>query len=125
MIVAQSMSSPAVTVGADADFQSALALMEKRKLRRLPVVDADGALTGMVAERDLLVAATRYLQSRVDVADVMQKHVVTVAPATPIEDAARLMLEHHIGGLPVVEEGRLVGVITETDIFRRFVEQQR
>ncbi len=124
MIVAQRMSSPAVTVRADADFQSALALMQERRLRRLPVVDAAGAVTGMVAERDLLVAAMRFLQSRVDVADIMQKDVVTVAPATPIQDAARLMLEHHIGGLPVVDDGRLVGVITETDIFRRFVELQ-
>ena len=124
MIVAQRMSSPAVTVRADVDFQSALALMQERRLRRLPVVDAAGAVTGMVAERDLLVAAMRFLQSRVDVADIMQRDVVTVAPATPIQDAARLMLEHHIGGLPVVDDGRLVGVITETDIFRRFVELQ-
>ena len=124
MIVAQRMSSPAVTVRADTDFQSALALMQKRNLRRLPVVDGAGALTGMVAERDLLLAAMRYLQSRVDVADIMQKDVVTVAPATPIQDAARLMLDHRIGGLPVVDGGKLVGVITETDIFRRFVELQ-
>jgi acetoin utilization protein AcuB len=124
MIVAQRMSSPAVTVRADTDFQSALALMQQRNLRRLPVVDGAGVLTGMVAERDLLLAAMRYLQSRVDVADIMQKDVVTVAPATPIQDAARLMLDHRIGGLPVVDGGKLVGVITETDIFRRFVELQ-
>jgi acetoin utilization protein AcuB len=124
MIVAQRMSSPAVTVRADTDFQSALALMQQRNLRRLPVVDGAGELTGMVAERDLLLAAMRYLQSRVDVADIMQKDVVTVAPATPIQDAARLMLDHRIGGLPVVDGGKLVGVITETDIFRRFVELQ-
>jgi acetoin utilization protein AcuB len=124
MIVAQRMSSPAVTVRADTDFQSALALMQQRNLRRLPVVDGAGVLAGMVAERDLLLAAMRYLQSRVDVADIMQKDVVTVAPATPIQDAARLMLDHRIGGLPVVDGGKLVGVITETDIFRRFVELQ-
>jgi acetoin utilization protein AcuB len=124
MSAAQRMSSPAVTVRADTDFQSALALMQQRNLRRLPVVDGAGVLAGMVAERDLLLAAMRYLQSRVDVADIMQKDVVTVAPATPIQDAARLMLDHRIGGLPVVDGGKLVGVITETDIFRRFVELQ-
>ena len=124
MLVRNRMSRPAVTVRQDADFQKALALMQEKKLRRLPVVDDDGRLVGIVVERDLLVAAMRYLQSRVEIGDVMTRNVVTVGPDTDLNEVARTMLERKIGGLPVVEQGRLVGIITESDIFKRFVELQ-
>ena len=124
MLVSNRMSRPAVTIRQDADFQKALALMQEKKLRRLPVVDDDGQLVGIVVERDLLVAAMRYLQSRVEVGDVMTRNVVTVGPDTDLNEVARTMLERKIGGLPVVEQGRLVGIITESDIFKRFVELQ-
>ena len=124
MLVRNRMSRPAVTVRQDADFQKALALMQEKKLRRLPVVDDDGQLVGIVVERDLLVAAMRYLHSRVEVGDVMTRNVVAVGPDTDLNDVARTMLERKIGGLPVVEHGRLVGIITESDIFKRFVELQ-
>lgn len=124
MLVRNRMSRPAVTVRQDADFQKALALMQEKKLRRLPVVDDDGRLVGIVVERDLLVAAMRYLQSRVEIGDVMTRNVVTVGPDTDLNEVARMMLERKIGGLPVVEHGRLVGIITESDIFKRFVELQ-
>ena len=122
MLVRNRMSRPAVTVRQDADFQKALALMQEKKLRRLPVVDDDGQLVGIVVERDLLVAAMRYLQSRVEVGDLMTRNVVTVGPDADLNEVARTMLERKIGGLPVVEHGRLVGIITESDIFKRFVE---
>jgi CBS domain-containing protein len=124
MLVRDRMSRPAVTVRQDADFQKALALMQEKKLRRLPVVDDDGQLVGIVVERDLLVAAMRYLQSRVEVGDLMTRNVVTVGPDADLNEVARTMLERKIGGLPVVEHGRLVGIVTESDIFRRFVELQ-
>jgi len=124
MLVRNRMSRPAVTVRQDADFQKALALMQEKKLRRLPVVDDDGQVVGIVVERDLLVAAMRYLQSRVEVGDIMTRNVVTVGPDTDLAEVARTMLERKIGGLPVVEHGRLVGIITESDIFKRFVELQ-
>mgnify|MGYP001060066166 CR=1 FL=1 len=124
MLVRNRMSRPAVTVRQDADFQKALALMQEKKLRRLPVVDDDGQLVGIVVERDLLVAAMRYLQSRVEVGDIMTRNVVTVGPDTDLAEVARTMLERKIGGLPVLEQGRLVGIITESDIFKRFVELQ-
>ena len=124
MLVRDRMSRPAVTVRQDADFQKALALMQEKKLRRLPVVDDDGQLVGIIVERDLLVAAMRYLQSRVEVGDVMSRNVVTVGPDADLNEVARTMLERKIGGLPVVEHGRLVGIITESDIFKRFVELQ-
>ena len=122
MLVRNRMSRPAVTVRQDADFQKALALMQEKRLRRLPVVDDDGRLVGIVVERDLLVAAMRYLQSRVEIGDIMTRNVVTVSPDADLVDVARTMLERKIGGLPVVEDGRLVGIVTESDIFRRFVE---
>ncbi len=124
MLVRNRMSRPAVTIRQDADFQKALALMQEKKLRRLPVVDDDGQLVGIVVERDLLVAAMRYLQSRVEIGDVMTRNVVTVGPDTDLNEVARTMLERKIGGLPVVEHGRLLGIITESDIFKRFVELQ-
>ena len=124
MLVRNRMSRPAVTVRQDADFQKALALMQEKKLRRLPVVDDDGQLVGIIVERDLLVAAMRYLQSRVEVGDLMTRNVVTVGPDADLNEVARTMLERKIGGLPVVEHGRLVGIVTESDIFRRFVELQ-
>jgi CBS domain-containing protein len=124
MLVRNRMSRPAVTVRQDADFQKALALMQEKKLRRLPVVDDDGQLVGIVVERDLLVAAMRYLQSRVEVGDIMTRNVVTVGPDTDLAEVARTMLERKIGGLPVLEQGRLVGIITESDIFKCFVELQ-
>ena len=124
MLVRNRMSGPAVTVRQDADFQKALALMQEKKLRRLPVVDDDGQLVGIIVERDLLVAAMRYLQSRVEVGDIMTRNVVTVGPDTDLAEVARTMLERKIGGLPVLEQGRLVGIITESDIFKCFVELQ-
>ena len=124
MLVRDRMSRPAVTVRQDADFQKALALMQEKKLRRLPVVDDDGQLVGIIVERDLLVAAMRYLQSRVEVGDLMTRNVVTVGPDADLNEVARTMLERKIGGLPVVEHGRLVGIITESDIFRRVVDLQ-
>jgi CBS domain-containing protein len=124
MLVRNRMSGPVVTVRQDADFQKALALMQEKKLRRLPVVDDDGQLVGIIVERDLLVAAMRYLQSRVEVGDLMTRNVITIGPDADLNEVARTMLERKIGGLPVVEHGRLVGIITESDIFRRFVELQ-
>jgi acetoin utilization protein AcuB len=122
MLVRDRMSTPAVTIRPDVDYKKALGLMDGHRLHHLPVVDEGGRLLGILAERDLLVAAVRFMTSRVDVADVMHRPVITVAPSTPIIEAARQMVEHKIGGLPVVDGGAVVGVITETDIFRAFVE---
>ena len=115
-------------------FQDALRLMRERQCRRLPVVDQKGKLVGIVSERDLLYASpseatslsiweVHYLLAKLRVKEIMTPEVITTTPDTPIEDAARLMVTHKIGGLPVVD-GRqeLVGVITETDIFQAFVE---
>ena len=119
MIVRKHMSAPAIAVSHDADFKAAMGLMQKHRIRRLPVLDERGALAGIVAERDLVAAADRYLSSPVDVAQVMTRKVVTVDAATPVVDAATVMIERKIGGLPVLDEaGKLLGIITETDLFK-------
>jgi CBS domain-containing protein len=119
MTVRKHMSAPPITISDDTDFKRALGLMQKHRIRRLPVVDAGGLLTGIVAERDLLVAADRYLSSPVDVARIMTRQVVTVGDTTPVVDAAMLMIERKIGGLPVVDSSRkLLGIITETDLLK-------
>jgi acetoin utilization protein AcuB len=119
MIVSKHMSAPPITVSHDTDYKTAMGLMQKHRIRRIPVIDAQGALAGIVAERDLLVAADHYLSSPVDVAQVMTRQVVTVGDETPVVDAATIMIERKIGGLPVVDGGgRLLGIITETDLFK-------
>ena len=123
MLVKDRMSSPPMTLRMDADYKTALKLMQEHGLRHVPVLDAAGELAGILAERDVLIAAMRYLQSTVDVSEIMHRDVVTVTADTPITRAAMLMINHKIGGLPVVgEHNRVIGIVTETDIFRAFVE---
>jgi acetoin utilization protein AcuB len=134
MLVKDRMSSPALTIAPDMQFQDALTLMRERQFRRLPVTDGDGRLVGIVSERDLLYASPssatslsiweiHYLLSKIKVRSIMSTDVVTTTSETPLEDAAFLMADKKIGGLPVVDEhNRVIGVITETDIFKTFVE---
>ena len=126
MLVRDCMSARPLTVRHDADYKVALKLMQDHALHHVPVLDSEQNLVGIVAERDLLIAATHHLQAAVDVGEVMHRGVVTTTGDTPLGDAAALMVDHRIGGLPVLDAGkRVVGVITETDIFRAFVASQR
>jgi CBS domain-containing protein len=119
MFVRRHMSAPPITITPDTDFKSAMDLMQKHGIRRLPVVGADGSLAGIVAERDLLVAAGRFLASPVDVERIMTRAVVTVGAATPVVEAATLMIRRKIGGLPVVDTSHcVIGIVTETDLLR-------
>lgn len=126
MKVRKHMSAPPITISDESDFKDALGLMQQHRIRRLPVVDAGGVLIGIVAERDLLAAADRYLNSTVDVERIMTRQVVTVGDTTPVIDAATLMIERKIGGLPVVDPSRkLLGVITVTDLLKALVAMLR
>jgi acetoin utilization protein AcuB len=95
----------------------ALKIIEEHKLRHLPVLDAEDALVGIVSEKDLLRAKG---DDRVE--KVMTTKVITVTEYTALEDAARIMADHKISSLPVVRDERLVGIITETDLFYVFLE---
>lgn len=122
MVVRDCMTPSPVTVDPDTDFKRALGLMQEHAIHHLPVADAKAHVVGIVAERDLLLAALKFQGAAVDVGQVMHRDVVTVRADAPITHAATLMIRHQIGGLPVVDgHDHVVGVITETDIFRAFV----
>ena len=137
MFVRDRMSSPAVTITPNTTLQDALNLMHEHRFRRLPVVDEKGRLVGIVSERDLLYASPppatllnglelNHVLSKLQIEEVMTQDVITTTPDAFIEDAARLMVENKIGGLPIVDEdNHVVGVITETDVFRAFIEMYR
>lgn len=129
MLVRERMTANPVSVHPDTSFGDAMDLLRAKKIRRLPVVDDKGALVGIVVEKDLLKAgpsaATTLsiyeipaLLSRLKIKDIMTKRVITVTEDWPLEEAARVMVEHKIGSLPIVRGNQLVGIITETDIFR-------
>ncbi len=118
MQIVNLMTSDPVTIGARETLSKAKSLMEAGGFRRLPVLD-DGRLVGILTERDLR-QYTGYLEStRVNAA--MSTAIVTVTPHNTVEDAARLMLKHKIGGLPIVAEGKLVGIVTTSDLLKAFL----
>ncbi len=109
-------------------------LMKECSIRRLPVVE-DGRLVGIVTLGDIREASPsnatalsiyelNYLLSRLTIGEIMTREPISIAPDTSIEAAARLMLERKIGGLPVVDAGKVVGIITESDIFRLLVTEE-
>jgi CBS domain-containing protein len=121
------MGSP-VTLGPDSTLDLANDIISIGRIRHIPVVDG-GKLVGLLSERDLIGAATNrifnlkqksrsaLLKSEL-VKNVMKKNVITVAPDTPIKDAAKLMADKKIGCVPVMSEGALVGLVTTTNILR-------
>jgi acetoin utilization protein AcuB len=132
MFVGERMSRPVISVSPEEPINEVLAMFRNEHIRRAPVIK-EGKLVGIVSERDLLNASPssattlsvwelNYLISKVRVRDVMTKKVITVDQDTPIEEAARIMADKKIGGLPVTSAGQVVGVITETDLFKVFLE---
>lgn len=133
MLVRERMSHPVITVHPELPIMEALSLMAQENIRRLPVVDDRGRLLGIVTKEDLLHAAPsdatsldiweiNYLVSKITVKRVMAEDVITVAGDTPLEEAARIMADNKVGGLPVMADGGVVGMITETDLFKVFLE---
>lgn len=131
MRVSQWMSRSPVTVTPATAVSEAKQVMERRRIRHLPVVERD-RLVGIVTDRDirlnlpspatsLSIWEVNYLLARLTVGDVMTKRPITIEPGRPATDAAKLMLEHRIGALPVVEDDTLVGIVTETDLLRAWV----
>lgn len=127
------MTANPITITPKTTLPEAHRLMLERHIRRLPVVD-HGKLKGIVTIGDLRKAepsgATtlsiyelNYLVAMLTVDKIMTREVITVSSDTPLYKAARLMLENKIGGLPVLDDGRVVGIITDSDIFRVLVEE--
>lgn len=138
MRVREIMSGNVVTAGTWETGYDAVTRMCRQRIRHLPVVGSDGRLAGIVTDRNLRhylfvpdvlrtignVSVTEILRS-VTVKEIMSAPVISVRPDDDLEEAARLMLEDKVGSLPVVEEGRVVGIVTETDLLRRIVDSDR
>jgi acetoin utilization protein AcuB len=133
MLVGERMTRNPVTITEETSIDDALHVMRERKVRRLPVLDHSGKMVGIVSDRDLLHAAPspatslsvyelHYLLAKLTIKRVMSSPVITVTSSTPLEEAARIMADNKIGGLPVTDDGKLVGIITETDIFKILLE---
>ncbi len=129
MLVSDFMTHDPVTIRPDTSHHEAVKIMRDKGFRRLPVLDANNQLVGIVVEKDLLstqpspatslsIWEVHNLLSKLKVADFMSHPVYTVRAECPVEDAARIMVQHKIGCLPVMRNDELVGIITETDIFR-------
>lgn len=133
MTVGRCMTKNPVTVGPDVTVPEAQAIMRREKIRRLPVLDKHAALVGIVTAGDLIHAAPsgatvldvyelNYLLSKLEVRKVMQKKVLTATEDMTVEDAARMMVDNDISGLPVLRGEKLVGIVTESDLFELFLE---
>jgi acetoin utilization protein AcuB len=133
MLVSDRMSKPVISIHPNASLEDAQKLMIAEKVSRLPVLDKKGKLVGILSEKQI----HRYMPSeattldaweikgvlgRIQVEKVMTRDVITVTPDTPIEEAARIMVDKEISGIPVVSEDRVVGIIAETDLFKTFLE---
>ena len=122
MRLANAMTSNPVTASPRDTLAAAKGLMDAGGFRRLPVVD-DGRLVGMLTERDIREHTGALDRIRVNA--VMRTGVITVISGDSVENAARLMLKHKIGGLPITADGKLVGIVTMTDIVRAFLRVVR
>jgi len=122
MLVARRMSRNPVAVSPKASIQEAMELMKKHSIRHLPVVNREKRLVGWVTDTDLRGALIASMIEDLTVGDVMIADPVTVRSTDVLEQAALLITEHKIGGMPVLEDGKLVGVITVVDILQAFID---
>ncbi|MEJ5310005.1 MAG: CBS and ACT domain-containing protein [Anaerolineae bacterium] len=129
MLVKDCMTPNPVTIGPDMPVAEALSFMRQHNVRRLPILNKKRKLIGIIAEKDLLYASPSpatslsvyevgYLLSKLKVEEIMARDVTTISPDAPLEEAARIMADSKISGLPVMEGDHLVGIITETDVFK-------
>ncbi len=121
MIVSHCMAAEVVTISKEASIQEALAVMKRYSIRHLPVVDAQSALLGWVTDADLRGVLIASMLEELTLEDVMVRKPYLAHPDMPLDEAARILLEKRIGGMPVVDGERLVGVITTTDLLSTFI----
>ena len=133
MLVKNRMTKNPITVKPDLPIAEALEWMRREQVRHFPVVNKKGKLVGIVARDDLLYASpspvtslsmweVTYLMSQVTVEEAMTKEVITCSEEMPLEEAARVMFDSKIGSMPVMRDGTVVGIITESDLFEAFLE---
>jgi len=115
------MSSDLITIGKQASIQEAMALMKRESIRHLPVVDQQMKLVGWITDADLRGVLIASMLEELTIEDVMIRKPFTVHPEMPLEEAARILLEKRVGGLPIVKDGTLVGVITTVDVLSAFI----
>lgn len=132
MTVEQRMTRDAITLTPDQSLRDAIGLMQRHRIRHVPVVTGQ-AVVGILTDRDLK-RATPSLLSGIDrasfdrvldqtlVEQAMTRNPFTVTPSTSVRDAVKVMVDRKFGALPVVEGGRLVGIVTSTDFLRAFYE---
>ncbi len=134
--VEEIMTSPVITIHQDASLEEAEALMEEHAVRRLPVVDDNGHLVGIISRGDLREAeavkavvnpyAPEADELNLSVAEVMTPDPITISPEAPVWRVAELLMKHKIGGIPVLDENdTLCGIITESDVLRLIVDAWR
>ncbi len=129
MLVKDWMTTDPITVSPDTSVMKASQIMKENNVRRLPVTDEEGHVVGIVSDRDLKEASPSkattldvhelyYLLSELKVKDIMSRKVITISPNDTVEKAAVIMLENKVTGLPVVEDGVIVGILSQGDVFR-------
>ena len=132
MIIKRVMTHKPIFVHPDISVKDARALMDKEKVDRLPVLDKNGTLAGIVTRKDMIKAGPSpattldiyeisYLLSKLKIEKIMERHVITVNEDEVVEEAARVMSDRNIGCLPVMRGSLLVGIVTAEDIFRVFI----
>ena len=132
-LVKEWMTHNPITINEDATLPDAHELMKEYSIRRLPVVDKHGKLVGIVSQTDvreaepsdattLSIYELNYLLAKLQIKKIMTRNVITLRPDSSIAEAAKIMLDHKIGGLPILDDEKIVGIITESDIFRMVVK---
>ncbi|MFA5469032.1 MAG: CBS and ACT domain-containing protein [Sphaerochaetaceae bacterium] len=133
MIIERRMTRNPVTASPDMSVSEASALMKREKVHRLPVLDKDKKLVGIITEKDILYASPSpvstlsihemaYLLSQLTVKKLMTRDVVTIDKNITVEEAARLMVDQDLSSLPVLEDGKLIGIVSKSDLFKILLE---
>lgn len=132
MLVRNWMTPDPITISPETSLLKLGKIMKDHEVRRLPVVDKDGKLTGIVSDRDVRDASPskatsldmyemHYLLAELKANSIMTRNPLTVKTTDTVEKAAMIMLDNKVGGLPVVDNGELVGIISEQDVFKALV----
>ncbi|HAF86614.1 MAG TPA: hypothetical protein DCG32_09710 [Sphaerochaeta sp.] len=133
MIIERRMTRNPVTATPDMSISEASTLMKQEKVHRLPVLDKDKKLVGLITEKDILYASPSpasslsihemaYLLSKLTVKKLMSKNVVTITKDTTVEEAARMMVDQDLSCLPVLEGDKLIGIVSKSDMFKILLE---